>query len=249
MLETHQIIVLNTLKYADDKIIVSALSRSVGRVTLLLRVTHSQRAAVRHTLFQPLAMLEVQWEAAPRVTMPKVKAARTAVPLLSVISDPAKSTVAMFLAEFLSHVTKSNCEGEAIFDYISYALQWFDVAEREFANFHIVFLLRLTRFLGIDPNTDRRLHSTLSGDVVLPYFSLQEGEYSSIRPDHIYYIKGEEAEALPLLLRLNFPTMHLLRLTGEQRSRILQYIVTYYRLHLPGIPEMKSLDVVQAVFR
>lgn len=239
MIETHHIVVLSTLKYSEDKLIVNALSRSAGRVTLLVRIAHSQRAAVSHTLFQPLAVLEVQWEANPRSGMLKPKAARSEVQLLSVQSNPVKATVVMFLAEFLSHVTRSNFDGGLLYDYIVYALQWFDEAEKGYANFHLVFLMRLARFIGIEPNTEEPT----------PYFNLQDGEFVGVRPDHIYYIKGEEARVLPTLLRMNFGTMHLFRLSGSQRSRILEAIITYYRLHLPGIPELKSLEVLKMMYQ
>lgn len=252
MTETHQIIVLSTLKYSEDKLIVNALSRSAARVTLMVRIAHSQRAAVRHTLFQPLAVLEVQWEANPRTAMFKPKAARAAVPLLSMQGDPVKATVAMFLAEFLSCVTRNDFDGGLLYDYIVYALQWFDAAEKDYANFHLVFLMRLTRFLGIDPNLElpdvfkgRNLGASNAPNC---YFDLQDGVFVSTRPAHAYYIEGADAAALPVLWRMNFGTMQVFRLSGAQRSRILHAIITYYRLHLPGIPELKSLDVLRAVF-
>lgn len=246
MVETHQVIVLSTLKYSEDKLIVNALSRSGGRVSILVKVAHSQRAAVRHTLFQPLSVLEVQWEANPRTSMFKPKAARPAIALLSMQSEPAKATVAMFLAEFLQHVTNSEFDGGLLYDYIVYALQWFDEAEKDYANFHLVFLLRLTRFLGIEPNLGS---DTADDGTPRPYFDLQEGTYTGTMPTHDYYIRGADAAALPTLWRMNFGTMHVFRLSGAERSRILSALITYYRLHLPGIPELKSLDVLRSVFR
>ena len=238
MIETHQIIVLGTTKYSDDRIIVNAISRTAARVTLVVRITNSKRAAVRHTLFQPMAILEVQWETNPRATMLRPKTARPAVPMLSLQTDPMKATVAMFLAEFLGHATRSEFDGGLVYDYIAYALEWLDAAEHGHANFHLVFLMRMMRFLGIEPNLDAPAH----------YFDLEAGTYSPVRPAHAYYIEGAEAAVLPTLLRLNFGTMHVMRLTGAERSRILQAIVNYYRLHLPGIPALKSLEVLRSVF-
>lgn len=250
MIEVHHIIVLSTLKYSEEKLIVNALSRSAGRVTLIVKMTHSQKAAVRYTLFQPLAILEVQWEANPRTTMFKPKAARPAVQTLDLLGNPVKATVAMFLAEFLIHAIPGEVDGGLLFDYIAYAIEWFDTAEKDYANFHLVFLLRLTRFIGIDPNVgDEAAHRRNSQAAPSRYFNLQDGEYAPTRPDHIYYIEGAEAAAIPTLMRFNFATMHLLRLNGAQRSRILEAIITYYRLHLPGIPELKSLEVLREVFK
>lgn len=250
MIETHQIIVLNTLKYAEDKLIVNALSRSAGRVSLLVRVSHGGRRGgdVRHTLFQPMSMLEVQWEATPRTTLFKPKAARASVPLLSLQCDPLKATIAMFLAEFLGYVTRSNFDGGLLFDYIAYALRWLDTADRDYANFHIVFLLRLARFFGIAPDSQPSRHGN-GNTAALPYFDLQEGEYRSTQPSHSYYIYAREAAIIPTLMRLNFATMHRFKASGAERSRILALIVTFYRLQLPDIPEPKSLEVLQTVFQ
>lgn len=251
MIETHQIIVLNTLKYADDKIIVNALSRSAGRVSLLVRVSHGghRSSAVRHTLFQPMSLLEVQWEATPRTTLFKPKAARAFVPLLSLQTDPIKATVAMFLAEFLGYVTRSSFDGGLLFDYISYAMRWLDTAERDYANFHIVFLLRLSRFFGIAPDEHPDRRNADGAASSFRYFDLQEGEYRSTQPSHSYYIYAREAALLPTLMRLNFATMHRFKASGAERSRILALIVTFYRLQLPDIPEPKSLEVLQTVFQ
>ena len=250
MIETHQIIVLNSLKYADDKIIVNALSRSAGRVSLLVRVSHGGRrnSEVRHTLFQPMSMLEVQWESTSRTTIFKPKSARATVPLLSIQSNPIKATIALFLAEFLGYVTRSNFDGGLLFDYIAYALRWLDTADHAYTNFHIVFLLRLARFFGIAPESGHIRDKDLSS-TPLPYFDLQEGEYRATQPIHSYYIYAREAALIPTLMRLNFATMHRFKATGAERSRILSLIITFYRLQLPDIPELKSLEVLQEVFQ
>lgn len=241
MIENHQILVLSSLKFSEDKLIVNALSRSAGRVTLMVNISHSQRASVHFTLFQPLALLDVSWEVTPRTKMFKPKTARPSVQLHSLQSDPVKSTIVMFLAEFLLNATRIESDGGLLFDYISAAIQWLDEAEKDFANFHIVFLLRLSQFLGIQPN--------LEDDSDEPYFDLQGAEYVSRRPDHTYYISGEDLKALRQLVRMNFGTMHLFQLSGNQRNRILHFILTYYRLHLPNFPELKSLAILQAIFR
>ena len=47
---------------------------------------------------------------------------------------------------------------------------------------------------------------------------------------------------------MNFANMRLFRMTGAQRSRILQVISLYYRLHMPSFPELKTLDVLGQLY-
>jgi DNA repair protein RecO (recombination protein O) len=51
-----------------------------------------------------------------------------------------------------------------------------------------------------------------------------------------------------MVMRMDYPTMHLFRLSHHERNRLLAVAVTYYRLHLPSFPELKSLSVLQQLF-
>ena len=48
-------------------------------------------------------------------------------------------------------------------------------------------------------------------------------------------------------MRLSYATMHLLAISRQERGRILDVILTYYRLHQPDFPEMKSLPVLRTL--
>lgn len=103
-----------------------------------------------------------------------------------------------------------------------------------------MFLLRLSRFLGFAPNLEE-MHA---GDC----FDLLSGNFVPDVPIHGHYVTAAEAAKLPLLMRMNFGTMHVFRFSGAERSRLLEHINEYYRLHLPNFPELKSLAVLKALF-
>lgn len=236
-----KIMVLHVVRYSDDKLIAECWSEREGRVSFVVRVSHSSRAAVRYTLFQPLAVLEAEWTVRSRGGLVAPKSVRVALPFATLHADARKATVALFLSEMLLYVVRSEEVGEAMFDFVERGLEWFDTAPvgRATANFHIVFLLRLSLFLGITPNLD---------ECELPYFDLMAGEFAATAPSHAYYIYGAEATAFAQLMRMNFGTMHLFALSREQRGRILELVLQYYRLHLPSMPEPRSLDVLREVF-
>lgn len=239
MLLQDQILVLRTLRYADDRLIVEALARTHGRVSFMVRITHSPRATVRHTLFTPLAVIDTEWNRPRTGQLGKPLAARVAQPRLTLHTMPAKTAVVLFLAEMLLHVVHSEEADEKVFDFVAAALQWLDTAERDYANFHLVFLMRLTRFLGIAPDLSQ---------AGLPYFDLVGGRFAGVRPMHTHILESEEAKVFANLLRMNFSTMHLFRFSRAQRNRILDVLIVYYRLHLAAMPELKSPDVLRALF-
>ncbi|MBQ0157672.1 MAG: DNA repair protein RecO C-terminal domain-containing protein [Bacteroidales bacterium] len=240
MLILSRVIVLRTLRYNDDTLIAHCYSASAGLVSLSVRITRSPRAAVRHALFQPLALLEVEWTASAQRELGRCRSARLAVPTQGVAIDPTKRAIALFLAEFLEAALRSESAGEGVFDYIISAVKWLDMAERGVANFHLVFLLRLSLFLGIAPNVDDYRREA--------YFDLRSGTFVQVCPPHPDYLPPAEAMHLPRLLRINFPTMHAFRFTRSERNALLRGILTYYRLHLPAFPTLRSLEVLTALF-
>jgi len=103
-----------------------------------------------------------------------------------------------------------------------------------------VFLMRLSRFLGFWPNAQ----DYEPGKV----FDLKDATMVGVLPSHGQYLNAEESAFLPRLLRMDYATMHLFRFNREQRARVLDVLVDYYRLHIPEFPELKSLDVLRTVF-
>ena len=239
MIIDDEILIFHALRYRDDQLIVEGLARNYGRVSFVVRISHAPRAKVRHVIFQPMAVLEVQWEEKPRAKLMRPIAARVSQPWSSLHTSPIKAAITLFLAEFLLQVCRHEQSGELFFDYLLHSLTWLDTAEEGFANFHLLFLMRLAQFLGIAPNTS---------DTGLPFFDLMAAEFVSRAPAHAYYIYGDEARAFEQLLRMNFSTMHLFQLTRTQRNRILELILTYYRLHIPSLPELKSWEVLREIF-
>ena len=237
MIIDDEILIFHALRYSDDQLIVEGLARNYGRVSFVVRISHAPRAKVRHVIFQPMAVLEVQWEEKPRAKLMRPIAARVSQPWSSLHTSPIKAAITLFLAEFLLQVCRHEQSGELFFDYLLHSLTWLDTAEEGFANFHLLFLMRLAQFLGIAPNTS---------DTGLPFFDLMAAEFVSRAPAHVYYIYGDEARAFEQLL--NFSTMHLFQLTRTQRNRILELILTYYRLHIPSLPELKSWEVLREIF-
>ena len=132
-------------------------------------------------------------------------------------------------------------EHRPLFAYLQHSIIWLDECGGGFANFHLVFLMRLSRFLGLYPN----LEDYHTGD----YFDLLNACFTSIRPQlHSSYINPEEAGRLRQLMRMNYETMHLFGMSRAERARCLTIMNDYYRLHLPDFPALKSLEVLKELF-
>ena len=219
-------IVLHTLKYNDTSIIVDMYTELSGRTSFLVPVPRSRKAAVKSVLFQPLSFIEFEADYRPNATLYRVKEAKSFY---------------LFLAEFLYRAIREEAENRPLFAYLQHSVIWLDECREGFANFHLVFLMRLSRFLGLYPN----LEDYHTGD----YFDLLNACFTSTRPQlHSSYINPEEAGRLRQLMRMNYETMHLFGMSRAERTRCLTIMNDYYRLHLPDFPALKSLDVLKELF-
>ncbi len=241
MLQKTQGIVLRAIKYKDTSLIVDIYTEVIGRASFMVAVPRSRKAMVKPTLFQPLALVELEADFRPNTTIYKVLEAKSHYPFSSLPYDPYKSAIALFLAEFLYRAVREEGENRPLFAYLRHSIVWLDECRSGFANFHLVFLMRLSRFLGLYPN----LEGYSRGD----YFDLQSACFTSLRPQHhTNYIGPAEAEQLMTLMRLRYDTMHLFRMNRTERNRCLLVLNDYYRLHLPDFPELRSLEVLQTLF-
>lgn len=240
MLQKTTGIVLHTLKYSDAFSVVHIYTELHGRTSFLVPVSRSRKSSVKAVLFQPLSIIELEADFRTTSHLYRMKEAK-ACPFHSVPYNPYKSAIALFLAEFLYRAVKEEEQNAPLFAYLRHSIEWLDACEAGFANFHLVFLMRLSRFLGLYPN----LEAYSRGD----YFDLLNACFTPLRPyKHSFFVNPEESYRITRLMRMNYDTMHLFGMNRADRFRCLAIINEYYRLHIPGFHELKSLEVLQELF-
>lgn len=240
MLTKTQAIVLHAIKYGETRMIVDVFSRSHGRLSFIVSLPKSAKAKVRKQYFQPLTLLEIETDVRQKVQLQKLKDVRLATAYVSIPFNPDKLSIGLFVAEFLFYALRGEQQNELLFDYIVNSLTWLDGQTRRYANFHLVFLMRLSRFLGFYPNLDNYSEDD--------YFDLRESNFCATVPVHRDFLKPDEARKIQLMMRMDFSTMHLYRMTHQERNRLLEVALTYYRLHLPDFPELRSTQVLQELY-
>lgn len=231
---------LRTIRFNDAFNVVDVYTAQRGKLSYLVPVTVRPKAKVKRLLFQPLSFVEFESDYRAKSNLHYVREAKCSYPFKSIPYEPYKSAIALFLTEFLSGVLREEMADEALFGYLSHSITWLDVARENYTNFHLVFLMRLTRFVGIYPNVEN-YHE---GD----YFDLLGGCFSSAIPDHSAFLGPQESAHIAALMRMNYENMYLFTFTREQRRRCVEVMNDYYRLHIPSFPKLKSPEVLQQLF-
>ena len=241
MLTKTQAIVLHSIKYGETRLIVDMFTRSHGRLSFIVSIPKSVKSKVKKQFFQPLTMLDIESDIRSKVQLQKLSDVRLAYPFMTIPFDACKLSMSLFVAEFLYYALRSEQQNVPLFDYMTHSIQWLDNQESNYANFHLVFLMRLSRFLGFYPNLDNYQDGC--------YFDLRESTFMTYPPVHRDFLEPEDAARILRMMRMDYPTMHLYRLSHQDRNRLLEVTLNYYRLHLADFPELKSLSVLQELYQ
>lgn len=240
MLTKTHAIVLRTIKYGESSLIADTLTEAMGRIAFMIRISKTTKAKVKKQFFQPLTLLDLEFDYRQKARLQYLKDVRIALPYVSISFEPTKSCILLFLAEFLYYVTRNEQKNIPLYKYVKSSLAWLDGAQSGFANFHLVFMMRLSRFVGFFPNFDDFFPGT--------FFDLRSGGFCQNVPLHPDYLMPQEAERVGKLMRMDYETMHLFRLSRSERNRIAALALYYYRLHVPDMPELQSFSVLQEIF-
>ena len=238
MLVKTNAIVLSKLKYRDNDLIVKCYTEKFGVVSFLLRgVLKNKKDGAKAAYFQLLSQLQLEIIYKPNRSLQSVKEVKINQFYSSLHSNVLKSAIVMFLAEVLSSTLKEEEENELLFSYLETTLQWLDT-HNDFANFHLLFLLKLTKYLGFYP--ENSLHESNS-------FNLVEGKFETVA-QNTNSVSGENLTLLKQLLGTTFDALNNVKISAKQRQSFLNMILHYFELHLGSFRTPKSLQIFNQVF-
>ncbi len=238
MLTKNQAIVLSKLKYRDYDLIVKCYTRERGIVSYILRgVLKSKKSQAKTVYFQALTQLYIEEHFKPNASLQTLKDVKPSCIYKSLHTNIYKSAIVLFLSEVLANVLREEEKNTGLFEYLEMAFQYLDT-EDQFSNFHLLFLLKLTRYLGFQPETNFENND---------YFNLKSGLFETTASDK-YSISGENLTLLKQLLGTNFDALQELKINTQQRQAFLNTLLYYFELHLSGFKKPKSLQVLNAVF-
>ena len=235
---TTKAIVLTSIKYGDTSLIVKIFTESDGLKSYLLRgILASKKGKVRKALFQPLTQLELVANHRNKGSLESIKEAKLNYHYQTLQTNIVKNAMALFLAEMLANSIHEQETNTELFGFLEASLQWLDI-HKEIANFHLYFLIVLTKYLGFYPDMQT---------INAPYFDLQEGEFIS-SPSLNPILSGENLLFFKSFLGIKFDAINTIKMRKNNRQELLQSLVLYYELQLQGFRKPRSLAVLNEVF-
>ena len=241
MWQKEQGILIGAVKHNDKTCVARIFTQTHGMVPFIWFLSKSGKNASRNTLLQPLTNLEFQAEYVPTQDLHHIKDAKNCLPYKDIPFNPHKSAIALFLSEFLTHALHDEQNNPGLYRFLTESLQWFDNAPvNAYANFHIAFMISTARFIGISPNSDEYTPGCV--------LDMRDGCFIPIPPKHTDFITANLSYKLHQLMSSNYDGIKNAPLTGQERVMLLNALNTFYRLHIPAFPVLKSIEVLDTVF-
>jgi len=239
MLITTRGIVLHSLKYSETSIIVRIYTEALGLQSYLFKGIRSPKSKTKAGLFQPLTLLEIVAYRKENTSLHSAKEVRLFQPYMSIPFDIRRSSIALFMNELLYKSIREEETNRELFDYLWKSCLLLDSTENSLNCFPLVFTAELTRFLGIQPQpgfTEKK-----------PVFNLRESQFQSLIPEKDAYVLPELGKLFHSLISTDLENQSGLHLKPAVRRSLLDSLLLYYQIHIPGFKAMNSHHILHSV--
>jgi DNA repair protein RecO (recombination protein O) len=219
-------ILLHRINYSNSSLVVNCFTKQHGRQSFLFQGGKKKSAPIF-----PLSLCEITYYHRTDNELGKITEFAPMKSLLHIQLDPIKSSIAFFWADIIRQTTTDGQNDSAMFDFLGSKIVDLNQAE-SVLNTNLIFLLEYTQFLGIEPQ-----HAANKR-----YFNLTEGVFTN-EFYGAYTFGGDEIDALQRMIcseiAQNVPPI--------VRRKMLDVLVLYYTLHVPGLKINHSLEIIREI--
>lgn len=220
MLHKTRGVVFKFFKYRDTSIIAKIYTEEFGLQSYIVNGVRSAKAKSKAAFFQPLTLLDLVVYKKPNADIQRISEIKCTYPLKNIPFNVTQSSIAVFLTEILYKSIKEDESDTVLFQFLDDSIKRFDSMENNHLNFHLIFLIKLSHYLGFGiEDTNQFLHIS--------------DETASKKLEELIEAEYEQS----------------LELNNGLRRLILEDLIQFYKKHVDGMTDLKSLEVLRTILR
>lgn len=239
MLHHTRGIIFHQLKYSESSIIVKIYTELFGIQSYMIRGIRGKKAKIKPALLQHLSLVDLVVYHNDKKEIQSLKEVKIAIPFKYIPFDVRKSSILMFLNEVVHKVIKEEEPNPELFGFLFNAIQLLDNDEKNTSDFHLLFLMQLTKYLGFQPQNNFSEKE--------PYFNLEEGVFTSSNLTESIGVSMPFSKYFSDLSTSSFIDSDKAPIGQNHRNKLLEIILRYYQLHIPVAMNIKSHLVLNTV--
>jgi DNA repair protein RecO (recombination protein O) len=223
MLRKTRGIVITYTRYRESSLIVKTYTEEFGLHSCIINGVRSKSSKNKIALFQPLTLLDLVIYYKPD-GLSRISEVRCSYPYKTLSGDPRKSAIAFFINEVLHKTLQEETSNYALFNFLESSLRFLDESTEHYENFHLIFLLKLSSFLGFNPE-----------------------ELEDLMPGKVSLLNENEKDIYKAILRGNYESRIVMN--NQTRRKLLDILVKFFSAHVSNFEKLNSLPVLQEVMR
>ncbi len=229
-------IVLQAIRHGDKKFIVKLFTEKNGLVTVIAAAGKSPTNKVRSATLMPLSLITCEYTLKQNRELHQLTESSFYFVGKGFSDSISKLSIAQFLNEVLVNCIRDHAPNMPLYSLTETCLKFLQEAESNFVNLHLYFLLEMCKHLGFEPHNNRSENNC--------YFDCREGNFVSQAMAFPLGLNKEDSSFFSACLNQS-----LLKASFDyqQRQLLLDILLAYYKLHLPGFNDIKSLDVLRVL--
>ena len=237
MLQKTKGLVIGSIKHSETSIICKIYTEKLGLQSYIVKGVRTAKSKSRANILQPLNILELEVYHRDAKNLQMLKEYRLSHFYRNIPGDMIKTCLGLFLLEVIQQSLKEEQGDMPLFDFIQNEFIDLDNHTGSLRDFHLYFLFDFARHLGFFPQRNFSERENI--------FDLQNGNFTHEIPMHPYFIRNEEARVFNAYLKNEHPV----HASFSARRKTLDNLISYYRLHVPGFHEPKSVKVLEEILR
>ncbi len=227
MITTASGISLSSFAYSETSVICRIYTCEFGLNSFLIKGAKTPGNKKKLAALRPFQPVEVSHYRG-KSELHLIKDIRIDNPLHQISSNPEKTCIALFLAELIQKSVVENVIDQRLFEFMLSSVRWLELSER-YLNFHLQFMVQLSRYLGFFPRMGESIYTQQTGEVL---------------------IRDNTAISLVLSKLIENPSYSndAFNITNQQRRELLRAMISYFSVNLEKPLDIKSLLVLETVF-
>ncbi len=232
-------VILRKVIHADNKMIVHVFTADYGYKSYMTYYSLRKDKKKLLSSIIPLAIVELCIEQKKSLSMEYIKEVELIHTSSPYKFDITKASISQFLNEVLLKVLCHSDNDNELYNFIEKALIMFD--ENHFSpDFHLRFLLHLTKFLGYCPENNYLKENGL--------LECEENQYQTVNVSE----SNDMDTWWHLLMQEEFFPNHNQQqatVPSHLRNPLLKTILSYYTEHIVNLSTLKSQEILHMVLR
>lgn len=230
-------ITLKITNYSESSVVAQIYTEAAGLQSYMINGARKAKAKIPLNMLQPFHLLELIVYKKETTNLQRIKEAQQSPVLRSIPLDIVKTSIALFLNEVLYKVLRHQHPDPFLYQFMENSIIWLDQTDEGLANYPLIFLAKLTHYLGFKPEISQK-----------PYVDLMEGKFTDQLPGHVYTIQSPHSDYFREIMNCSYSACNKIKLKRSDRSYLLQKLIDYYRLHTENFGEINSLYILEEVF-